>query len=83
MLYVIIILLAIASVIFAFLYIRERNVVKAYDEKLTWLYQNIVLNNEMISQSISTVAEAYGIEEGDIKDWIAKKGKQNESKTRS
>lgn len=53
---------------------RSDNMIKSYREKLEHYIYNIVLNEDLIEGSISTICAAYDIEEGDLKNFIAKKG---------
>ena len=54
---------------------RSDNIIKSYSEKLEHYIYNIVLNDDLIEGSISTLCAAYNIEEGDLKDFISKKGR--------
>lgn len=71
----IIVLLLAIIVIMAILLKRSDNIIKSYREKLEHYIYNIVLNEDLITGSISTLCAAYNIEEGDLKDFIAKKGR--------
>lgn len=62
-------------VVMAILLKRSDNIIKSYREKLEHYIYNIVLNEDLITGSISTLCAAYNIEEGDLKDFIAKKGR--------
>jgi len=72
---VIIAWLSLVIVIMAILLKRSDNIIKSYREKLEHYIYNIVLNEDLITGSISTLCAAYNIEEGDLKDFIAKKGR--------
>ena len=72
---VIIAWLLVTVILEAILLKRSDNIIKSYREKLEHYIYNIVLNEDLITGSISTLCAAYDIEEGDLKDFIAKKGR--------
>ena len=72
---VIIAWLLVGNILEGILLKRSDNIIKSYREKLEHYIYNIVLNNDLIEGSISTLCAAYNIEEGDLKDFISKKGR--------
>lgn len=71
-LYFLLFILAFALTIVSLFYVRETNRTKYYRELLI----KILANDDIIQESIATVCAAYGIEEGDLLNWISKRSKK-------
>ena len=67
----ILVLLVIVTALLTLFYVRECNRSKYFKELLI----KILNNDDIVKESIATVAAAYDIEEGDLMNWISKKGK--------
>lgn len=71
-LYLLLFILAFALMIVSLFYVRETNRTKYYRELLI----KILANDDIVQESLATVAAAYNIEEGDLMNWISKRSKQ-------
>ena len=71
-LYFLLFILVFALLILSLFYVRETNRTKYYRELLI----KILNNDDLIKESLATVAAAYNIEEGDILEFISKRSKQ-------
>lgn len=71
-LYLLLFILAFALMIVSLFYVRETNRMKYYRELLI----KILASDDLIKESLATVAAAYNIEEGDLMDWISKRSKK-------
>ena len=47
--------------------------VNAYGKAVDKLYNDLVLNDDLIDSSIKIISQAYKIEEGDLRNFIARK----------
>ena len=72
-LYILLFVMAITLMMVSLFYVRECNRSKYFKELLI----KILNNDDIVKESIATVAVAYDIEEGDLMDYISKKGKQS------
>ena len=71
-LYFLLFILVFALLILSLFYVRETNRTKYYRELLI----KILNNDDLIKESLATVAASYNIEEGDILEFISKRSKQ-------
>lgn len=71
-LYFLLFIMVFALLILLLFYVRETNRTKYYRELLI----KILNNDDLIKESLATVAAAYNVEEGDILEFISKRSKQ-------
>lgn len=71
-LYFLLFIMVFALLILSLFYVRETNRTKYYKELLI----KILASDDLIQESLATVAAAYNIEEGDILEFISKRSKQ-------
>ena len=71
-LYLLLFMLTFALIIVSLLYVREGNRSKYFKELLI----KILNNDDIVQESLATIAAAYDVEEGDILEFISRKGKK-------
>ena len=67
-----IVLLIISNAFCYVLYSRSMHLMEYYRSHL----QNVINNDTIVDESFATIAEAYGVEEGDLRNYISRR--QNE-----
>lgn len=68
-LYLLLFILTFVLIIVSLLYVRETNRSKYFKELLV----KILNNDDIVQESLATIAAAYDIEEGDILEFISKR----------
>lgn len=59
----------VSIALYSFLLNRQKKILEYYHDML----QKIINNDSLIDESYATLATAYGIEEGDIRDFIVRR----------
>lgn len=77
------ILFAGAFMISFFILLYFRNCYKKLENHYRKTINNVILNDDLVESSIETICMAYGIETGNLKNYICKEQKNEKSQDRS